>query len=146
MTNSEPPSILTEADGLVSGARREAYGHPFDNFTAIAKMFTVLLEPAFKRGSVTAEEAAMCMLAVKLCREINAPKRDNRVDMAGYAKVLDLVVSERAARSTPPAVLECTARVCISPSDPLPRDCALPEDHVLPHATVDKRGVPYEWT
>ena len=31
------------------------------------------------------------MIAVKLSRETNAPRKDNRIDIAGYALTLDMV-------------------------------------------------------
>jgi hypothetical protein len=33
------------------------------------------------------------MIGVKMSRECNRPKRDNRVDLAGYAETLDMVVN-----------------------------------------------------
>ena len=36
-----------------------------------------------------------CMIAVKISRECHRPKRDNRVDIAGYAEALDMVVNYR---------------------------------------------------
>ena len=37
------------------------------------------------------DKVALCLIGVKISRETNASKRDNRVDMAGYAEALDLV-------------------------------------------------------
>ena len=34
------------------------------------------------------------MIVIKLCREENKPKKDNRVDIAGYALTLDMVEQE----------------------------------------------------
>ena len=83
-------SILTEADKLVSTDRQEDYGHPFDNYTAIAKGASVIFG-----HEVTAEQCALFMMWVKMCRELNKNKRDNRVDIAGYAKVLDMIIETR---------------------------------------------------
>ena len=38
------------------------------------------------------------MIAVKISRESRIGKRDNRVDMAGYAECLDMVREERFRR------------------------------------------------
>ena len=82
-------SILTEADKLVNGDRREAYGSPLRDFTRVAAMWTSII------GShVTAEQAVLCMIAIKLSRETNKHKRDNLVDIAGYAEVLNKLVRE----------------------------------------------------
>jgi hypothetical protein len=86
-------TCLEEAQRLVYGARGHDYGHPLDDFTRTATMWSVLLGVP-----VTAELVAMCMVCVKLSREINRPRRDNRVDIAGYADCLDQVVTERARR------------------------------------------------
>ena len=40
---------------------------------------------------VPADLVALCLIAVKISREVNAPKRDNIVDMAGYAETLSLI-------------------------------------------------------
>lgn len=84
-------SILTEARDLVRGARQAAYDHPYCNHDRIARIWSVILGI-----EVTPEQAALCMLGVKIAREAYRPGRDNRVDMAGYADVLDLIVQRRA--------------------------------------------------
>lgn len=75
-------TILEEAQRLVYGDRQAAYGHPADDFNRTALMWTAILGTA-----VDAKQAALCMCAVKISREVNAPKRDNLVDLAGYAAV-----------------------------------------------------------
>lgn len=89
----EERSICAEADQLVSGDRRNAYGHPLDDFTKTAAMWSAILG-----APVTAEHVPLCMIAVKISRELNRPKRDNLVDICGYAKTLDLVHDERRQR------------------------------------------------
>lgn len=85
---------LEEAQRLVHGDRGKDYGHPIDDFTRSGKMWGAIL------GSdpVPPEKVAMCMIAVKLSRECNAPKRDNRVDIAGYAETLDMVRERQAQK------------------------------------------------
>lgn len=80
-------SALQEAQRLVHGDRGRDYGHPIEDFTRTGKMWGAILgtEP------VPPDKVAMCMIAVKLSRECNAPKRDNRVDIAGYAETLEMV-------------------------------------------------------
>lgn len=86
-------SILDEAQRLVHGPRGDAYGHPLDDYTRTAAMMSAILG-----HEVSAEQAIRCMIAVKLSRECNKPKRDNRVDMAGYAECLQMVADRRAAK------------------------------------------------
>lgn len=83
-------SILEEAQSLVHGDRGEAYGHPFDDFSK-----TALIWSAIFGIPVTPEQVALGMVGVKISREINKPKRDNRVDGAGYFETLDMVAQRR---------------------------------------------------
>lgn len=94
-------TVLSEADQVVTGDRQRDYGHPLDNFTDIADLWTVVLRK--RRGMeeylpVTAEEVALMMDLLKVSRECNTPKRDNRVDGPGYWKCLDMIIEERARR------------------------------------------------
>lgn len=94
-------TVLQEADVLVNGDRQRDYGHPFDNFNDIAELWSVVLKK--KRGgnsfkTVTPEEVALMMDLLKVSRECNTPKRDNRVDGPGYWKCLDMIVEERERR------------------------------------------------
>lgn len=85
-------TVLQEADRLVASDRQSAYGHPLPDFTRIGRLWA----PILGVDQVSAEQVALCMIQVKVSRELHKPKRDNRVDMAGYAKCLDLVVEGRA--------------------------------------------------
>lgn len=78
--------ILEEAHELVDGPRQEDYGHPIDNFNKMAMMWSAILGK-----QVSEQEVALCMIATKIARETNRPRRDNRVDIAGYAKTLQMV-------------------------------------------------------
>lgn len=86
-------SILTEAEGLVHGDRNADYGNPLDEFSRVAKMWSAILET-----DVSAEQIGLCMVALKLSRQCNNPKRDNMVDAAGYAETVQMVVDERELR------------------------------------------------
>lgn len=80
-------SILEEAEKLVSGPRGDDYGHPIQDFTRTGRMWAAILG----LDEVGPEKVALCMTALKLSRETNRPKRDNRVDAAGYMKCLDMI-------------------------------------------------------
>jgi hypothetical protein len=90
-------SILEEASRLVHGDRGGNYGHPFDDFTRTAAIVNPILAYKLKEPLI-AEDVVKVLLAVKLSRETNRAKRDNRVDGAGYFEVLDMVINERARR------------------------------------------------
>ena len=88
-------TVLEEADELVNGARQEDYGHPLDDFSRTAQMWSAILG-----DEVTPEQVALCMCAVKLSRQCNRPKRDNLVDLAGYAQTCQMVLDERERRDS----------------------------------------------
>ncbi len=79
-------SVLEEAQNLVYGERNVDYGHPYDDFKRTAMIWSAVLG-----CPISARQVALCMIGVKISRECNAPKRDNRVDMAGYAETLNRV-------------------------------------------------------
>lgn len=87
-------TILQEAQRLVHGDRQASYGHPLDDFTRTGLMWAAILGIE----KVTPEQVGLCMVAVKLSRQCNAPKRDNMTDAAGYAATVQMVVEERAKR------------------------------------------------
>lgn len=87
-------SITTLAYNLVHGDRRKVYGHPLDDYTKTAKLFSGILGI-----DVTPEQAILCMIGVKLSRLVQSPDhRDSIIDIAGYAECLDLVRQERVKR------------------------------------------------
>jgi precorrin-4 methylase len=62
------------------------YGHPIHDFTRTASMWSTILGV-----EVTAPQVAICMILVKVSRETHKHKRDNLVDIAGYARTLEMV-------------------------------------------------------
>lgn len=72
-------SLTDEANELVNGDRQKAYGHPRQNFQVTADLWSVVLGVP-----VTPEQVALCMVQVKIARELHSPKRDNLVDAIGY--------------------------------------------------------------
>jgi hypothetical protein len=79
-------TVLQEAQRIVYGPREKAYGHPAEDYRRVARLWSVILE-----HEVTPAQAALCMVAVKIAREIHEPSRDNRVDGAGYFAVVDRI-------------------------------------------------------
>lgn len=90
-------TALEEAQRLVHGERGSAYGHPLDDFTRTGRMWGAILGTP----DIAPELVGLCMAAVKVSREVNAPQRDNRVDLAGYAETVEMVHTERARRRAP---------------------------------------------
>ena len=81
-------SILAGASMAVNGDRAENYGTQLINFTHIARMWGVILE-----RTITPQEVAMCMIALKLARlkKTSGTHRDSIMDIAGYAECLDQI-------------------------------------------------------
>lgn len=83
-------SILSEADEIAGESRSRDYGHPLINHQRIADIWTVQLGAILKRPLLP-REVALMMIGLKLAREVNSPKRDNLVDIAGYVKCIDMI-------------------------------------------------------
>jgi Domain of unknown function (DUF6378) len=80
-------SILEEAQRLTHGERGLAYGPPHEDYGRVAAMFNALMARKLKEP-LTPADMALAMCCVKLSRQANSPKRDNMVDLAGYAYVV----------------------------------------------------------
>lgn len=93
-------TVLEEAQRIVHGERNKDYGHPLDDFTRTAEMATGLFRGKLLQGAkFTAEDVGLFQVLVKLSRQMNAPKRDNMVDTAGYAGTVQMCIEERERRS-----------------------------------------------
>lgn len=78
--------VLREAESLITGDRNETYGTPTENFTNIAELITTRFRHKLKDGeTITATDVADIQILVKIARNIAQTKRDNFVDIAGYA-------------------------------------------------------------
>lgn len=86
LKEAHPESILDEAKRLTEGDRQSQYGHPLINFHQTAIMWEIILGVI-----VRPEQIPLCLICLKICREIHQQKRDNRVDIAGYANTLQMV-------------------------------------------------------
>lgn len=77
-------NILQEAESLIYGDRQQDYGTVAEDFGRVAAMWSVILG-----ASVSSEQVGLCMIAVKISRQLHGNKRDNLVDIAGYAGCLE---------------------------------------------------------
>ena len=88
-------NILQEAERIITQDRNEWYDHPLDNFTRIAKMWSAILNTEIHWSMVP-----LMMEATKISRESFRPKRDNRVDGAGYWGAMQMAYDEEERRKT----------------------------------------------
>jgi hypothetical protein len=93
MSDHGRESALEEAQRLVHGDRNVAYGHPIVDYTRTGRMWGAIL------GIPDIDPRICCLMmaAVKISREVHAPKRDNRVDMAGYAECAQMIAERQEA-------------------------------------------------
>ena len=93
VTASQAESALQEAQRLVHGNRGADYGHPIDDYTRTGRMWGAILGI----GDINPRVACLMMAAVKISREVNKHKRDNLVDLAGYAECAYMVAERQGA-------------------------------------------------
>ena len=94
-------NILEEAAALVDGDRGEAYGHPADDFMAVAGAADALGISPGQQGRLVddALHHAMYMVLVKLQRLVKTPgHRDSIVDGAGYFYTYEKVWEKACGR------------------------------------------------
>jgi hypothetical protein len=87
ISDNETKSICEIAEHLVSFDRQASYGHPYDNFTDIGRVWGMQLG----LPNIPPETVGLMMVGVKLSREKHQPKRDNLVDGVGFLKCVDLI-------------------------------------------------------
>lgn len=87
-------TICEEAQRLTHGDRGDDYGHPVDNFQITVDMINARFGTEF-----TAQDFAEIMILCKIGRQANASKRDNMVDIAGYANTYGMIADELLKRS-----------------------------------------------
>jgi hypothetical protein len=92
-------SILEEAARVVSGDRAEAYGEPGDHFARVGRAWAAILEAHFGLpvDDLPPRIVGLMMIAFKVDREANQARRDNLVDIAGYAECVSAIVGGRRA-------------------------------------------------
>ena len=77
-------SILSEAEEIVNGSRNSDYGDAKESFERVATIASVMT-----RKELAPEDCCAVLMAVKLVRESFAHRRDNLVDLCGYAELLN---------------------------------------------------------
>lgn len=89
---TETENILETAMKITSGDRQDKYGHPRDNFGSTADLWNAYLKRRhFPSSRITAHDVGIMMILVKISREANNPTKDNLVDIAGYARTVEML-------------------------------------------------------
>lgn len=84
-------SILQEAERLVHGDRGAAYGHPFHDYACTAAFWRAAIQRRYGVDvPLTPDFCCLLMALMKISREAGKPKRDSRVDGAGYLECADM--------------------------------------------------------
>ena len=89
----KPELVTAEAARIVTGARQSSYGHPAEDFSRTGRIWGAILDH-WRRSElqdVPPELVGLCMVGVKISREVNGHKRDNLVDGAGYFETVNLI-------------------------------------------------------
>ena len=84
MNEENNKSILSEAEEIVNGSRHSDYGDANESFSRIATIASVMTGK-----ELSPEDCCAVMMAVKLVRESFNHKRDNLVDLCGYAELMN---------------------------------------------------------
>lgn len=97
--------MLHSATKAVVGPRAEDYGDKYTNHTRIAKLWTMWLNERTRTWAtedndeptdveITAYDAAMMMLLVKVARLMHSPgHQDSHIDIAGYASISEEIAN-----------------------------------------------------
>lgn len=89
-------SILDEAKNVVYSSRQASYGAPEDSFATTAALWS-----AYLGTPIRPEDVGMMMILIKVARERYQHKKDNLVDIAGYAECVARLHEKSADTSTP---------------------------------------------
>lgn len=91
-----PEDLAAYAARLVNEDRAHLYGHPLDNLTRAANIWSVILDV-----DVTPEQVALCMVGLKIARQVHKETPDNVADAIGYLLTYGMIGEERARRDRP---------------------------------------------
>lgn len=95
--------VLFEAAGkVINGERQTSYGDPEDSFAWIAERWNQYLKGRYNANfELKPEDATFMMMDFKMARECNQHKKDNIIDLTGYAGITyDMINSSDQAQET----------------------------------------------
>lgn len=77
-------TVLEEAESIINGERQVMYGSAEVSFARIAGLWD-----AYLGIRIDTKDVAMLMMLLKIARHSHKPKRDNLVDICGYAALAE---------------------------------------------------------
>lgn len=80
-------TVLEEAARIVNGDRREAYGDVRESFMRICDLWS-----GYLGYQLTVSDIAHMMILMKVSRNAKNFKRDNLVDICGYARCAEMLL------------------------------------------------------
>jgi hypothetical protein len=93
--NKASQTILDEAKNIISGPRRESYGHPTPNHQAIATLWNAFLDNRRvfgMSGPLSPQEVATMMCLLKIARLQYTPDHaDSLLDAISYLALVDVM-------------------------------------------------------
>ncbi len=86
-------NILEEAQQIIYGDREQTYGKPDINLQRIGLLWSQYLSMRYDTTLpvISPEDVCWMMTLLKMARQMNAPKRDNLVDAAGYIALIERI-------------------------------------------------------
>lgn len=92
MTAKKKP-LLLEAHSIITGERKDMYGHPANNLKRIADQWTLYLKQKYGFDvGLTAQDVCWMMSDLKKTRAMHAHARDHILDAAGYIGLIEEVL------------------------------------------------------
>ena len=85
-------SVLLDAYNVVHEERDPEYGPALEDFTSLGILWATLINRYLKKQGfksipmIPPRVVGNMMIALKINRDVHFPKRDNMVDVAGYAE------------------------------------------------------------
>ena len=119
-------NVLEEANRLIYGDRVNDYAHPMIDFTALGRHWGAILTREFKHhvDDIDPRIVGLMLVAVKVNREAGKHKRDNIVDMAGYAGTVARVVEKQQAAAMSVEGERCAKCEAVLDTRSCPKRCA----------------------
>lgn len=93
--NKQSQTILDEAKNIISGPRRDSYGHPTPNHQAIAALWNAFLDNRRlfgMSGPLSPQEVATMVALLKIARLQYTPDhKDSLLDAISYLALVDVM-------------------------------------------------------